>query len=52
MCAFGGENLDILYVTSAREFLSESELLKEPLAGGIFAIDVGVKGVPEPYFKG
>jgi len=52
MCAFGGENLDILYVTSAREFLSESELLKEPLAGGIFAIDVGVKGVPEPCFKG
>lgn len=52
MCAFGGENLDILYVTSAREFLSESELLKEPLAGGIFAIDVGVKGVTESCFKG
>lgn len=52
MCAFGGENLDMLYVTSAREFLSEHELLKEPLAGGIFAIDVGVKGLPEPYFKG
>jgi len=52
MCAFGGENLDILYVTSAREFLSESELLKEPLAGGIFAVDVDVKGLPEPCFKG
>jgi len=52
MCAFGGENLDILFITSAREFLSESELLKEPLAGGIFAIDAGVKGVPEPYFMG
>ena len=52
MCAFGGENLDMLYVTSAREFLSEHELLKEPLAGGIFAVDVGVKGLPEPCFKG
>ena len=52
MCAFGGDNLDILYVTSAREFLSESELLREPLAGGVFAIDVGVRGLPEPCFRG
>lgn len=52
MCAFGGDNLDILYVTSAREFLSESQLLKEPLAGGVFAVDVGVKGLPEPFFMG
>ncbi len=52
MCAFGGDNLDILYVTSAREFLSESELSGEPLAGGIFAVDVGVRGLPEPRFGG
>lgn len=52
MCAFGGENLDMLFVTSAREFLSEPELLREPLAGGIFTVDVGVKGLPEPCFKG
>ena len=52
MCAFGGDNLDILYVTSARVFLSESELSGEPLAGGVFAIDVGVRGLPEPRFGG
>jgi sugar lactone lactonase YvrE len=52
MCAFGGDNLDILYVTSAREFLSESKLSEEPLAGGVFAIDVGVRGLPEPRFRG
>ncbi len=52
MCAFGGDNLDILYVTSAREFLSESALSEEPLAGGVFAVDVGLRGLPEPSFRG
>ena len=50
MCAFGGDNLDILYVTSVREVLSEADLEREPLAGGLFAIDVGVAGLPEPRY--
>lgn len=52
MCAFGGAGLDTLYVTSARQFVAESALAGEPLAGGLFALDPGVKGLPEPRFKG
>jgi len=52
MCAFGGKNLDVLYVTSATYPLSEAALAKQPLAGSLFAINVGVRGVPEPFFAG
>ncbi len=52
MCAFGGDGLDTLYVTSARQFVAEAALADEPLAGGLFALDPGVKGLPEPRFKG
>ena len=51
-CAFGGDDLDTLYVTTARYGLSEAELAEQPLAGGIFAIDAGVKGLPEGQFAG
>ncbi|HWI38192.1 MAG TPA: SMP-30/gluconolactonase/LRE family protein, partial [Burkholderiales bacterium] len=40
MCAFGGDNLDVLYVTSATYPLSETALAKQPLAGSLFSIDV------------
>ncbi|MHA7965252.1 SMP-30/gluconolactonase/LRE family protein [Paenibacillus sp. CAU 1782] len=43
-CAFGGKNLDVLYITSARVGLSEERLKNEPLAGGVFAYVPGVKG--------
>ncbi|MBF0277063.1 MAG: SMP-30/gluconolactonase/LRE family protein [SAR324 cluster bacterium] len=51
-CMFGGANLDTLYVTSAIWDLSSEQLKKQPHAGGVLAIDVGVKGLPEPRFKG
>jgi sugar lactone lactonase YvrE len=51
-CAFGGENLDILYVTSASFNLSEQQRAAAPLAGSLFAVDAGVKGLPEPRFAG
>jgi sugar lactone lactonase YvrE len=51
-CAFGGDNLDILYVTSASFNLSERQLAAAPLAGSLFAVDAGVKGLPEPRFAG
>jgi len=50
--AFGGDDLDTLYVTTARFGLSDAELAEQPLAGGIFAIDAGVRGVPEVPFAG
>jgi sugar lactone lactonase YvrE len=52
MCAFGGKNLDVLYVTSATFPLSKEALAKQPLAGSLFALDAGVRGLPEPFFAG
>ena len=51
-CIFGGESLDILYVTTARFEQSERELESQPLAGALLALDVGVGGLPEPAFAG
>jgi sugar lactone lactonase YvrE len=52
MCAFGGPGLDQLYVTSARERMTPEQLAREPLAGGIFRVDLDVRGLPEPRFRG
>jgi len=49
-CAFGGENYDELYITTARTGLSEEQLLKEPLAGGLFSIKLAVKGNPTKFY--
>jgi sugar lactone lactonase YvrE len=45
-CAFGGAGLRTLFVTSARDGLSEAGLAQEPLAGSVFALEPGVAGVP------
>ena len=45
--ALGGKDLKTLYITSAREGLTAEQLAQEPLAGGVFAIDVDVPGQPE-----
>jgi sugar lactone lactonase YvrE len=39
-------------VTSGTQRLSEEQLARQPLAGGLFALDVGVRGLPEPEFAG
>lgn len=49
---FGGPDLRTLYVTSAKIMLSPEELAREPLAGALFALDVGVAGLPEAAFPG
>jgi D-xylonolactonase len=51
-CAFGGEALDQLFVTSARLGLSETELAAQPLAGALFAVDPGVRGTAPFLFAG
>jgi sugar lactone lactonase YvrE len=51
-CAFGGPKLDVLYVTSARQRMTAEEIQREPMAGGLFALEVGIKGLPEPRFAG
>jgi sugar lactone lactonase YvrE len=57
-CAFGGDNLDTLFATTASiefdngrwVFMDKAGFDAAPMTGGIFAIDVGVKGIPEPAF--
>lgn len=49
---FGGPDLRTLYVTSAKIMLTPEELAAEPLAGALFALDVGVSGLPEAAFPG
>ncbi|MBC8080577.1 MAG: SMP-30/gluconolactonase/LRE family protein, partial [Gorillibacterium sp.] len=51
-CAFGGENLDELYITTARTGLSQEELDKQPAAGGLFRVKPGVRGTHIPPYGG
>ncbi|WMY10299.1 SMP-30/gluconolactonase/LRE family protein [Paraburkholderia phenoliruptrix] len=47
MCAFGGRDLDTLFVTSIRPAAGASEH-----DGHVFAVRPGVTGLPEPEFAG
>lgn len=51
-CAFGGADLQTLFVTSAWDGLSEAGRGAQPLAGGLFALRPGVAGQPLPLFEG
>jgi L-arabinonolactonase len=49
-CAFGGADLRTLFVTTARHGVSRSDLALQPLAGDVFAISVGSKGIDKGAF--
>lgn len=49
-CAFGGPELDVLWITTAREDLDADALAAEPLAGGVFRAEPGVRGLPPQRF--
>ena len=49
-CMFGGPDLATLYVTSARVGLAADADLTQPQAGNLFALDAGVRGLPEARF--
>jgi len=51
-CSFGGERLDRLYITTARQGLDATQLVAEPLAGALLTIEPGVRGLAEPAFAG
>lgn len=51
-CAFGGPGLDELYVTTAWSRLDDSARRAQPVAGGLFRVEPGVKGVPTFAFAG
>lgn len=44
-CAFGGKNLDELYITTANYSMSKEQLEKYPLSGSLFKAKVPFKGV-------
>jgi sugar lactone lactonase YvrE len=48
MCAFGGKNLDTLFVTSIRLPTTDDVALD----GKLVALQVGVRGLPDPEFAG
>jgi sugar lactone lactonase YvrE len=50
--AFGGPDLDVLYLTSATIGLTPAERAAQPWAGGLLALSPGVRGLPEARFRG
>ena len=59
-CSFGGPAMSTLYVTSASidfadgkwVYLDDHDFMRTPLEGAIFAIETGIRGLPEPAFRG
>jgi sugar lactone lactonase YvrE len=49
MCAFGGDDLATLYVTSAADKLSDRQRAREPQAGALLKVDVGRRGLVRPF---
>lgn len=49
--AFAGPHLERLYITTAREGLSDTELATQPQAGGLFMAEVGITGLAEPPLR-
>lgn len=51
-CAFGGADLQDLYITSASHWLSPNDLAAQPLAGGLFRCRPGVGGRAPNAYRG
>ena len=51
-CTFGGPDLKTLYITTARETMTSTQLAAAPLSGSLFALDCDVRGLPSHSFAG
>jgi sugar lactone lactonase YvrE len=51
-CAFGGDDLTDLYITSAWTKLGVEKKDTQPLAGDLFWLHTDIHGQAEPYFCG
>jgi sugar lactone lactonase YvrE len=49
-CTFGGADLDLLFVTSARFTMTAAHLAAHPQEGSVFVLRPGVRGLPENRF--
>ena len=47
----GGPNLDLLFVSTARENLSAAELAMQPDAGNVFVFQTPYRGLPESRYR-
>jgi D-xylonolactonase len=50
--AFGGPDLDELYVTTARHKVEPADSAAQPSAGSLFRCRPGVRGLPANRFAG
>ncbi|WKN42510.1 SMP-30/gluconolactonase/LRE family protein [Tunicatimonas pelagia] len=48
-CTFGGENLDTLFITTISENTDPND---EPLAGSLFSVKPGVRGIKANFYAG
>lgn len=48
-CAFGGNHLQTLYVTTSRQGLQDNQ---EPDAGAVFTAETSIRGAPQAVFRG
>ena len=51
-CAFGGTDLDTLFITTSRLMSDDETLANEPDSGGLFAAKPGIRGVLDTPFCG
>jgi sugar lactone lactonase YvrE len=51
-CAFGGPDLEDLYITTARRGIEGAALERQPHAGSLFHAKPGVRGVPSFRYAG
>lgn len=49
---FGGPNMDLLFVTTARLGLTDDQIAEAPLSGGLFLVEPGVTGLLEECYAG
>jgi sugar lactone lactonase YvrE len=47
---FGGSDMRTIFVISSKHLLNEAGLASQPLAGNIFAVDSGIKGIVDSRF--
>ncbi len=51
-CAFGGPDLDTLYITTSCLMSSEERISREPGSGGLFGFKPGSRGITDQAFAG
>jgi L-arabinonolactonase len=51
-CAFGGNDLSTLFITTSRYAESEHDLAARPTAGGLYAVRPGIAGILDAPFAG